>query len=1650
MPEQFITRPVEELFGRHPGYGFAGFGVSTAIGNYTETAVDLGFPGGLLGLLDMARTYNSLSTAAQTIGPGWAHSYAAGLQPGPAPGLLHHTPSSVTFTDVDGRVLTFTPNPAGGFNRAQDLDADLVRNADGSYALTYNSGAVWAFDANGRAVSRSLEGQSVTYDYDGSGALLRAGHSSGLNVSLSYDGNGRLTRAESSDGRVVAYAYAADGTLTQVTAPDGGVTRYATVDGAFQVTDADGNVVVSNTPATGAVAHQDLPTGGHADFGYDSSAGATTVTSQSGAVITFQADVNGRMTKVTDPNANSATFGYDGNGYLAEAVSPAGTRLAQAHDARGNLLTSTFGGATTSYAWDTSDRATSVNGPTGGTVGYGYSGDSSVPSQVTDQVGATTHFESANGLVTAVTDADGNTTSYAYDANGNLISQTDAAGNVTQFRYDTAGRRTAEISPSGATTSYAYDPAGRVTAVTDPLGNVTKYGYSAAGRLLTVTDPTGAVTTHAYDTAGQLTSVSDPLGRVTSYAYDPDGNLTRTTAPGGAATTTEYDHAGRVTAVTDPLGNTTRNDYDADGNLVAVTDPLGNITRRAYDARGNLTEVTDPAGGRTVYAYDAEDREISVTDPDGGQWLTSYNAVGRVVATTDPGGGVRRHEWTPGGRESARVDPLGRVTRYTYTPTNLPLTVTDPQGGTAVYSYDADGRRVSDTSAARLTNRYRWDAASNMVAAVDPRGWITRYEYNPRGQQIAQISPSGAVTRYRYDAAGQCVETVDANDSPTVFGYDDAGHLTEVTDPKGGVTRYGYDAAGQQISRTDPLGRTSTRGYDAAGNLISFTDPAGHVQHLAYDAARRLIQHTADDAAEVTYGYDPYGRRTSMTDVTGTTRYAYSPTGRPVTVTYPDGAVTTAAYDAAGQRTSLTYASGLVVSYRYDLNGNLVALRDSRAGEAVYALDPDGRLLTEQLPGRLARRYRYDRDVLARFTVIRDGHPVYRTSFRHDPDGRISAQRDDEHLTRFAYDPAGQLTDIIREDLAERPGPRGERRQPQHQPQRRPAPGPRPESGEWHLSYDVLGNRSTLRHRDAETRYHYDAASQLLAAETRGRRTEYRYDGSGRLTEEREGDRQRAISYDGFGLPASVSTTRPGFREQSQPVFDGNGLLAALTRTTERGESGEQRAARVRYRWNTAQTPDILTQLAEPRLDDAERDRPGRLDADFAYGYGRTFASSEHEAATFRTDAFDSAIRTEETEPWAQAERYDPFGSPEGWRDEADDRPRESDGPQLPRFGFRGELALGPLVYLRARTYDSQLGRFTTPDPLAAQPKQAAAVSPYLYGGNDPVNNTDALGLFGFGSLFSDIKSAVKHVVSHLQHTAHAVAGTISRAAHVVAGAAAHAFETVHSVLVRVAENARKDAGRIVRVIHDAATRVVTTVRDAVSRSVGIVRSSVNDAVTWIKKHNQVIGKIGSFLGNISGKLALAGAIIAPIPGLDALTPVLEVGALATSIGALTAQGVAKAAGDRNVTYGDLLGDALGAIPGGGDTEDLEEGVGIVSRIADDGSQDAADVTNSRDALGRFTSSSGGDSEAAAAGRSAHENYEHTLGGGDYVFNKTLPGDSLDRPDAYSMSERIVRELKSDNPDSIAKGWRQVKGYKQYLEDYTGESWTAYVDVYKA
>jgi len=1311
-----ITRPPVELYGTHAGYGFAGLGVNTAIGNFTLTSADLLFPGGLLGLLNWQRTYNSRSGAVGALGPGWSVSLSARLVPGAGAG------EPVTFNDEDGRVLTFTPAAGGGFTRPQDLQADLARNQDGSFTLTYSTGLTWSFDATGRLTERSMEGQTVSLEYGSDDLLQRAQHApSGRQLSFSYDANRRLVSVAASDGRTVTFGYSAgdvtSALLESVTDPGAGVTAFqwsGTGQAAqiSQITTADGNLGVTNVynDPRQRVTSQAFPGGGGAEFAYDDPAGVSTVTSTpSGGQVTFQADAQGRMIKATDPAGNAATFSYNADGYLTDAVTPGGTEVSQARDQRGNVTAITFGGATTTWDYDDLDRVTSTTGPDGAVTSYAYPGASRIPSAVTDANGAVMRFTVSDGLLLARTNADGNTFSFGYDAAGNMVSVTNPLAEVSRFGYDPAGNLIQQTTPSDQTTSFSYDSAGRLTGVTNPASQTSSYRYSPGGLLLEITDATGASTVNAYDEAGRLTSVTDTLGRATVSTFDSDGNLATVTGPDGGVSRAAYDVLNRLTGVTGPDGSQVSYAYDADGRRLTTTTASG-TTHYAYDTRGNLVSVTDPTEATVTLSYDTASRLTAQTDADGGVWRTSYDPVGNVTATTDPAGGTSSYVFTPAGRLAAVIDPLGRRVSYSYDGTGRVTQATDAQGGVTTYVYDPDGRPSSVTTPAGLTQSFRYDSAGRLTELVDPRGWITRFQYNARGEETAVITPSGALRRRTYDAAGQLTEVIDANGSTTRYGYDNAGHLTTITDAKGSVTRLAYNAAGRQVSSTDPLDRTTQREYDQAGNLIAVTDPAGRVLRMDYDAGRRLTRRTGADGATASFAYTKAGRLASMTDSTGTTRYGYDAAGRMTAITEPDGGVFTLRYDRAGQRTALGYPDGLQLSYDYNGNGRLTRLHDSRAGDAVYAVDPDGRLLTEQLPGRLARRYHYEHGLLHRFTVIRDDELVSETEFTRDPDGRIKAERTGDAFRDYRFDPAGQLVSAL---------------------YRGPEPGRRDELS---IRYDVVGNRESIRAGEAQTRYRYDAADQLLAAESGGRRTEFRYDESGRLIEEREGESRRRIDYDGLGHPVRVTVDRDGRQETIQAVFDGTGLLSSVVITDEDRRDERTRQASARYQWSPGRLPQILTQRAEPALDDAERDRPGRLNADFAYGYGRTFGSWEHGAAAFHTDAFGSAIRTDDTEDWVQAGHYTLFGAPDGAaRDEEhgeEDRPRP---PELPRFGYRGELARGPAIYLRGRCYDAALGRFTTRDPAYVLTGPSQARNPYVYCNNDPLNLVDPLGTLAFG-----------------------------------------------------------------------------------------------------------------------------------------------------------------------------------------------------------------------------------------------------------------------------------------------------------------------------
>lgn len=202
---------------------------------------------------------------------------------------------------------------------------------------------------------------------------------------------------------------------------------------------------------------------------------------------------------------------------------------------------------------------------------------------LTENASGLEHAFNVYGLLTALTDLQGNTTALAYDMDFNLLHIT---------------------SPSGKQFDVALDGEKRISSVTLPDGYGVSYAYDGAGNLVQATDPAGDIRTYMYDDAHRMTGWVDENGhQVIGNVYDSEGRVVSQTDANGDKVTLSYekDEAGGATTVTDPEGNTTVYHYDSRYRTTAIDYPDGTAEKRSYNGEGYLASVTDRTGVTVTY-----------------------------------------------------------------------------------------------------------------------------------------------------------------------------------------------------------------------------------------------------------------------------------------------------------------------------------------------------------------------------------------------------------------------------------------------------------------------------------------------------------------------------------------------------------------------------------------------------------------------------------------------------------------------------------------------------------------------------------------------------------------------------------------------------------------------------------------------------------------------------------------------------------------------------------------------------------------------------------------------------------------------------------------------------------------------------------------
>jgi RHS repeat-associated protein len=453
-------------------------------------------------------------------------------------------------------------------------------------------------------------------------------------------------------------------------------------------------------------------------------------------------------------------------------------------DARGNLSQVEYS-SSYAYAYPTLTRS-AVPDPSGA---YGS----------TTALVATSAYDFNTGLVTSTTDANGQTTTYAYNDSLLRLTQVNLpdGGRTTRTYVDAhqcgpyVETRTLLDSSGRETDSYQFlDALGRPKRAfsydnqdtTNPYLTVDTQ-YDSMGRAYRVSNP--------YRSSG-CTATVNPSGRWTTSAFDPLGRVTSVTTPDSAVVASSY--SGNTVTVTDQAGKARKSVTDALGRLAQVyEDPngLNYLTSYTYDVLGNLRRV-DQGSQQRFFMYDSLSRLIRAKNPEQAAGSIASNITDTVTGNSQ---WSMAYDYDNNGNLNARLDARNITTTYAYDALNRNYSITY-DGTPAVYRYY--------DSATNGRGRLYWDQAVGVSANA-----IDAYDSMGRPSQAHQVFWVNGTWGNYFNVART---------------YDKAGHVLTQTNPSGRTVNYGYDIAGRLNNYTGNLGDGVSRTYSTG---VSYTEFGG-------------------------------------------------------------------------------------------------------------------------------------------------------------------------------------------------------------------------------------------------------------------------------------------------------------------------------------------------------------------------------------------------------------------------------------------------------------------------------------------------------------------------------------------------------------------------------------------------------------------------------------------------------------------------------------------------------------------------------------------------------------------------------------------------------------------------------------------------------
>jgi RHS repeat-associated protein len=853
---------------------------------------------------------------------------------------------------------------------------------------------------------------------------------------------------------------------------------------------------------------------------------------------------------------------------------------------------------------------------------------------------------------------------------------------LNTMEYDIAGNIVLETVNCCRQKSFAYDSAYNyayplsVTRGLPPLQLTASavYDYNT-GAVVSAKDENEQITTYEYDAVTLLnTRVNRPDGGSTSVAYH-DGLSQDGTAEerhSYITTTTKLDSGREVTSLQyfDGRGATVRT-FGAE-----TTSGREGTVDVEYDVMGRAYRTSNP--------YYATNGAATPINPSGIWTTREFDQLGRVTTIRTPSGETTgsfcETVFNYYGTQITATDAAGYKRRQTMDALGRLVRLDEPNNAG---SLDGDGGPVQPTA-------YEYDALDNLihVTQAGPNG-ITQNRYfkfdsmsrMTHARQVEQDAPyvtSDSVANnnqwssyFEYDAQGKVEYTYDARGIRTHFLYDGLNRLQEVS--------YSKQSGGQWVAEGTP---TTTFTYDADHPGFSGYLNKGRLTQVK-TAATDTIPQTIQD-----YDYDQMGRvRNHRQKIGLDTSYQ---------ILYD--------YNLAGQLVSETYPSMRIVTTNYDGAGRLSNLSDTINQQPARTLVSDftyaghGGLLSENLGNNTVHSLSYnDALQLRAISLTKGSELLQRYEYRY---GQINME-------------SGALDETKN-------------------------------NGQVARIEGFIGGTSQAPIKQWQQRFHYDSLGRLdQAAEYRGDsgtlayQSNYQYD--------RWGNRALPQNLNGHNLAftpvedSDIEKSTNRFKSSTGTVYDGTGNVTSDSKFRglryEYDANGRQRSSTPLTSgiWQEASVYDGLGQRIQNSSNGTIRnmvyDAFGNMISEYggqpSGAGGLQFVISDHQGSTRVVMNRLGDVQTRHD--------YQPFGEEIGFnvgQRTGDQHYGFSDETTARYTGMEQDGASG-LNHTWFRKYESQAGRWTSPDPYGGSisVSNPQSFNRYSYVENDPINQVDPTGL---------------------------------------------------------------------------------------------------------------------------------------------------------------------------------------------------------------------------------------------------------------------------------------------------------------------------------